>query len=436
MMKKMFLVFAAMGFIINSSCTSSSSSDEGAEDEVTADAGEISEEGDLAEGEEAATEEDGSLAAELSEEGVDADAAATEDPAAAATTAETQPPADGVTPVVPEESAQVQPIEPAPAESSTTEITPPQQTEQPVEIAPAPAPTESPSESYVSEEVAPKPVASLKKVESSAWKSGKFLLNTVYVARPKDTWKKVSEKVFKSQKVSELKKSNPWLSGRELKVGDKVYYNSPNRPTDDSKVITYFEDNNIPSSTYVAQKGDNIRTVSSTLLGFDNAWKEVWATNNVESKGILDEGTELRYWKDDVSAAPPVEQTLAQTAPPPASEVPAANTMPEAPLSEPAATTMETPPSDLAGMQEPPPAPPMEEPPAMQPPPVEEAAAPAPVAAETEGSEGGMAGLLGDDTMTYGALGAIALMALVGIIIRNKRKQKDLEEGFQDTQVG
>lgn len=430
MTKRIILMFATLGLIFNSACTSSSSSEEGASEELAADAGEATEESAASDGELSAEEGDGSLAAELSEESAEVPADQTAQ-------------SDQVAPVMPEESAQVQPIEPAQEPSKTAEVEPPKQEEKPVEIAPPPTevaetPSETPSESFSSLDE-PKPKASLKKVESVPWKSGKTLLNTVYIARPKDTWKSVSEKIYKSNKSSELKKANPWISGRQLKVGDKVYYNSPNRPTDDSKIITYYEDNNIAPSSYSAQGGDNIRTVSSTLLGFDNAWKEIWATNSVESKGVLTEGTELRYWKEDAVTS----QTMATAGsagaavgepPAPAPQA----VMPEAPLAEP---SMAPPPAPEASAQqaqaEPPPMPPTEEPMAPPPSPVEEPQAMAPTAMAPAATEDSLGGLLGgDDMMTYGILGAVAVMAIVGILIRNKRRQKDLEEGFQDTQVG
>jgi hypothetical protein len=159
---------------------------------------------------------------------------------------------------------------------------------------------------------APMPVASLKKIKETPYKQGGILLNTVYVARKGDTWSAVSEKVFGADKVADLKKGNPYLASREVKVGDKIYYNSPARSTDAEKMLTYYEDKGVPAQTYTAKGGDNIRELGKSLLGEKNSWKELWATNlAVESKGELPEGTELRYWPEgaDAGAAAPVAET-------------------------------------------------------------------------------------------------------------------------------
>jgi hypothetical protein len=165
-----------------------------------------------------------------------------------------------------------------------------------------------------------KPKASLKKVEPIPFKRSGVLLNAVYLARPGDSFSSISKNVYGSDvKVKELKKVNPYFS--KVRPGDKVYYNSPVRPTDDTKLITFYEDSGMIPETYVAKDGDDLKKVSKDLLGYDNAWKEIWTTNSVDSKTTLAAGTELRYWKSVPVAAPPAQMTppqqMANNNPPP-----------------------------------------------------------------------------------------------------------------------
>lgn len=158
---------------------------------------------------------------------------------------------------------------------------------------------------------APKP-ASLQKIKSQPWKQGNYLLNAVYIARKGDTSKKIAQKVFGSEdKKKELCKYNAHNCSRKVKVGDKFYYNSPQRPNDETVMKTFYEDAGIAPQIYTAKASDNIRKVSKELLGDKDSWKEVWATNDVESKGTLDEGTKLKYWPDSETAAP--TQAVAKT---------------------------------------------------------------------------------------------------------------------------
>jgi hypothetical protein len=170
------------------------------------------------------------------------------------------------------------------------------------------------------EDTAPKPMASYKKMKEAPFQQSGSMMNTVYVGRKGDSWKGVSEKIFGSNDhAKELKKFNPALASREVKVGDKIYYNSPKRPQDGEKMLTFYEDNGIPSQTYTAKAGDDMHKVGKELLGDKNSWKELWATNMaVESKSDLAEGTEIRYWGESSQAAAPAEQPhVAETAAPP-----------------------------------------------------------------------------------------------------------------------
>ena len=147
----------------------------------------------------------------------------------------------------------------------------------------------------------------VKKIVQAPFHKNGGLVNTVYLARPGDTLDSVSMKIYgiKSRSKELLQVNSTLVKG--LKVGDKVYYNSPHRPSDSQQLLVYYEDVNSVPQTYVSKSGDNIRQVSMQLLGDEGSWKEVWATNlHVDSKGQLPEGTELKYWSDaNVATAVP-----------------------------------------------------------------------------------------------------------------------------------
>ena len=138
----------------------------------------------------------------------------------------------------------------------------------------------------------------VKKIQTTSFRKGGVLANSVYLARPQDTLGSVAEKIYgESSKKKLLLTLNPHFQGKTLKVGDKVYYNSPMRPTDSSRVLTYYEELGLSPQSYISKSGDNIRVLSKEFLGDSGSWKEVWAYNlQIESKGELPAGSTLRYW--------------------------------------------------------------------------------------------------------------------------------------------
>ncbi|MBX2988060.1 MAG: hypothetical protein KF802_09205 [Bdellovibrionaceae bacterium] len=305
------------------------------------------------------------------------------------------------------------------------------------------------------EEAPKKPSLPLQKAASKPWKVGNDWFNGVYYARPGDTLKSISRSIYGKNRAALLKKGNPTYAHREPRPGDKVYYSSPKRPDDGEQMLSWFEDNGMQPQIYVAKAGDNIRTVSKTLLGYDGAWKETWSSNPmVDSKGELNEGTEIRYWASLPAPAMSAETQVAANdqgaaAPPPA-EMPPPPPMDQANNALPPPSDM-PPPPDMAmnNMPEPPPAggmndlpppPPLPDmPPPPQamndipppPPPLDHAAAGSVKAGDEE------AAAADQDTMM--ALGAVAIAA-AGIaallVVRRRRRQKDLEMHIDSTQVG
>ncbi|MCB0410917.1 MAG: hypothetical protein KDD22_00215, partial [Bdellovibrionales bacterium] len=155
--------------------------------------------------------------------------------------------------------------------------------------------TESVGAGGADEPVAKKNIP-VKKIASTPYESNGTLVNAVYIARDGDTIKSVAQKIYGSDRSEDLLAVNPHFRSRGLKVGSKVYYNSPNRPEDRGKLLTYYEDIGLAPEIYVTKEGDNIRKVSKSLLGHERSWQEVYATNDVESKGDLSSGIQLRYW--------------------------------------------------------------------------------------------------------------------------------------------
>ncbi len=196
--------------------------------------------------------------------------------------------------------------------------------------------------------------------ETTPYAHGEGFVNTVYIARPREKLAEISQTIFGTDKIKELKQINPYLKSRGARPGDKVYYVSPNRPTDSSKMVSYYEDNGMTASTYVAKKGDRLTKVSKDLLGYSNAWKEVWTTNSIQSKTKLAEGDVIQYWKPaQTSVATQVATNSGANMIDSANQLPAA---PPAPVAaEPAAPVAqaELPPQE-AMPTELPPAPPMD----------------------------------------------------------------------------
>lgn len=235
-----------------------------------------------------------------------------------------------------------------PADTSIAESTP-EPEPAPVETAPPPA--------RVSAPVVYAPLLKVKEAPFTA--PGGETMNRVYVARPKDTNKSIAQKLYGDSKRSkDLVKWNPVLK-RGARTGDKVYYSSVANPSD-SRMMNYYEEAGLAPQTYVTKDGDNIRTVAKSLLGFKDAWKEVWVTNpNVESKGRVPAGLTLNYWPETATSAP--VQALAQNATPPTDSSGLPTSLPDA---APQVPQNEVPPNGAAmGTTAPPPADPFNAPP-------------------------------------------------------------------------
>lgn len=270
----------------------------------------------------------------------------------------------------------------------------------------------------------------LQKIKDVPFEKSGILANAVYVGRKGDTLKAVSQKIYGADKSKDLRKLNSFLK-RGVRVGDKIYYNSPMRPTDATRMLTFYEDMGIAPAVYIARGGESIRTISKNLLGHKDSWKEIWSTNMaVESKDVIPEGTELRYWTNEAvaaamtpaTAAAPSDMAMAEM--PPAMPPSQAMNLPPQPDMQavPPPPAVEMPPPAMAQQDLPPPE-------AFTPPP------PRPSPPSTATFEEPSSGLLGgqDQTMMIGAAGVIILAGIGLVVVRRKRAQKAME--FTHTQI-
>jgi hypothetical protein len=349
-------------------------------------------------------------------------------------------------------------------------------------------PTVTASEtSTVTKTASAKPSAggSLKKISDTVpYQFGEGWVNTVYIARPKEKLKDISQKIYGMDKTKELKKINSFLAARSPKGGDKIYYVSPNRPADSMKTISFYEDTGMIAETYIAKKGDNLKKVSKELLGYSDAYKEVWTTNPVASKTALAEGEALRYWKANTSVAPtttvadntasfptgggaqvidsanqlpsqPIAQEMTPPPPPAPTELPPpATELPPPPPADmappadqlaqnapPATTDLPPPPpppadtisvgeTDAAAMTPPPPPPPTED---LAAAPVEPKKKMVTPNMEEEASSEGMNS---DTTTMLGGVVVLCSLLAFALIRRNKKKKEIEMASMSETNVG
>lgn len=139
----------------------------------------------------------------------------------------------------------------------------------------------------------------VQKMKDYPFRRSGILLNALYIVRQGDTMSAIKEKIYGPGSSANLAQLNPTLRPNNLKVGEKVYYNSPNRPNDESKLLFYYEDAGMMPQFRDIASGESIRAVSEELLGHSRSWMEIWATNpeltNAE-KWTVTQSHKLRYF--------------------------------------------------------------------------------------------------------------------------------------------
>ena len=145
----------------------------------------------------------------------------------------------------------------------------------------------------------------VKKMANVPFKRNDILLNTLYVVRPNDNFQTITEKIYGPGSSANLTVLNPYVDPNRMNVGEKVYYNSPNRPNDKAKMLFYYDDIRRQSQTWLVQSGEDIRAVSQKLLGHPRSWMEIWATHSeIVSKGKFESSHTIRYFPDDLESSP------------------------------------------------------------------------------------------------------------------------------------
>ena len=164
-----------------------------------------------------------------------------------------------VTDTPPPEAAPADPAAPPPADPAAP---PPADAVAGVDTGSTPPPAETvasaPEATTPPPEDKPKPApVPLKKVETVPFHKGEILANAVYIVRPGDSYKKIAKMVYGDEaRAKEIKKVN---SGKTVRQGEKIYYNSPTRPTDETKISNFYEDSGINPEKYVTVEGDNLK---------------------------------------------------------------------------------------------------------------------------------------------------------------------------------
>ena len=289
----------------------------------------------------------------------------------------------------------------------------------------------------------------VKKIKTFPFHRAGILANAVYIARSGEDLNSISQKIFGADRTAELLQVNPNLH-RGVDVGDKVYYNSPNRPSDGDNLLFYYEDMGATPQQYNVVRNDNIRDLAETLLGERESWKEIWATNlEVESKWNLREGLVLRYWAATSTPPPPLMET-AETIPQDSEVIGDDGSIPEVPDiaantgdSLPGSDGVPPPPPPIADQDEFPPPPPGGDmdndfPPPPPPPGggMDDLPPPPPPIGGIgdQSSPGG--GLLEDDnSLMLLAVGVVIVMFVMIVAIRRKSRKRKMRVDIGDTQI-
>jgi hypothetical protein len=169
-------------------------------------------------------------------------------------------------------------------------------------------------------------VVPLAKIKTDPFYRNQRLMNTVYIARANEDLPIISQKIFGEDRTEMLIDDNPHLKkgneadayqvSRGIEAGDKIYYNSPTRPEDKKEIITYYEDKKMSPQYYVTRKGDDIKKIGREVLGSDDGWKEIWATNDVlQSQALLPAGLKIRYWSGSEPSLSEISQTQTAMSP-------------------------------------------------------------------------------------------------------------------------
>ncbi len=115
-------------------------------------------------------------------------------------------------------------------------------------------------------------------VHSMPIKSGSHWLNAYYfVTSDSETWQSLATRFYDSAQHAEFLKN--WNQGQALKAGSIVYYNSPFRPQDREKMLSFSEDFGQPMDQYSVRAGDSLSKIAGVIWGNIHAWPAIAAAN-------------------------------------------------------------------------------------------------------------------------------------------------------------
>lgn len=115
-------------------------------------------------------------------------------------------------------------------------------------------------------------------VHSMPVKDGSHWLNAYYfVTSESDTWQKLALKFYNRAEHVELLKT--WNRTTKLEVGSVIYYNSPFRPQDREKILSFAEDFGQPLKQQRVMAGDSLSKIAGALWGNVHAWPAIAAIN-------------------------------------------------------------------------------------------------------------------------------------------------------------
>lgn len=115
-------------------------------------------------------------------------------------------------------------------------------------------------------------------VHSVPVKEGEHWLNAFYfVTSDAETWQSLSKKFYNRDDRAEL--LSKWNLGQTLQSGSVVYYNSPFRPQDRDKMLSFSEDFGQPFEQHEVKAGDTLSKIAGSLWGDVNAWPAIAAAN-------------------------------------------------------------------------------------------------------------------------------------------------------------
>jgi nucleoid-associated protein YgaU len=134
----------------------------------------------------------------------------------------------------------------------------------------------------------------MPKVASAPFDSGGVWMNAYQFVRSKDDqWQTLSTRAYGSPGQAETLKA--WNPGVKLKPGNIVYYNSPQRPTDQERMRHIADDLGLPLENVSVNAGDTLSKMAEKFYQEPQLWKEIAALNpSISRPDWVIPGTALR----------------------------------------------------------------------------------------------------------------------------------------------